>query len=110
MIGSRFEVAAAFSCYKGKYMDKQHAHQLLDQLDPGQLAAVGHLLEVMVDPVARALAAAPPDDEPVTEQDRRRFHDGQVRFAQRRGIPMDDVLAEFGAKPEDFPLAPDHTR
>jgi hypothetical protein len=90
-------------------MDKHHAHQLLDQLDPGQLAAVGRLLEVMVDPIARALAAAPRDDEPVTEQDRRRFHDGQAWFAQRRGIPMEDVLAEFGAKPEDFPLSPDHT-
>jgi hypothetical protein len=48
-------------------MDRQHAHQLLDQLDPGQLAAIGHLLEVMVDPVARAVAAAPRDDEPVSE-------------------------------------------
>jgi hypothetical protein len=91
-------------------MDKQHAHQLLDQLDPGQLAAVGHLLEVMIDPVARALAAASPDDEPVTEQDRRRFHDGRAQFVQRGGIPMDDVLAEFGARPEDFPISPDHTR
>ena len=91
-------------------MDRQHAHQLLDQLDPDQFAAVGHLLEVMVDPVARALAAAPPDDEPVTERDRRRFHDGQSRFAQRGGIPMEDVLAEFGVKPEDFPLSPGHAR
>jgi hypothetical protein len=48
-------------------MDRQHAHQLLDQLDPGQLAAIGHLLEVMVDPVACAVAAAPRDDEPVSE-------------------------------------------
>jgi hypothetical protein len=86
-------------------MDRQHAHQLLDQL-----AAVGHLLEVMVDPVARALAAAPPDDEPVTEQDRRRFHEGQARFAQHLGIPMEDVLAEFGVKPGDFPLSPDNGR
>jgi hypothetical protein len=45
-------------------MDRQHAQQLLDQLDPGQLSAIGHLLEVMVDPVARAVAAAPADDEP----------------------------------------------
>ena len=29
--------------------DKQHAHQLLDQLGPGQIAAVVHLLEVMVE-------------------------------------------------------------
>jgi hypothetical protein len=91
-------------------MDRQHAHQLLDQLDPGQLAAVGHLLEVMVDPVARALATAPPDDEPVTERDRRRFHHGQERFAQNGGIPMEDVLAEFGVKVEDFTLPPDNSR
>jgi hypothetical protein len=47
----------------------------------------------------------PPDDEPVTEQDRRRFHAGQAWFAQRggKGIPMVDVLAECGLKPEDFP-------
>lgn len=91
-------------------MDRQHAHQLLDQLDPGQLAAVGHLLEVMVDPVARALATARPDDEPVTGHDRRRFHDGQAWFAQHDCIPMEDVLAEFGMKPEDFPLSPGDAR
>ena len=85
-------------------MDKQHAHQLLDHLDPGQLSAIGHLLEVMVDPVARALANAPPDDEPVTDDDRRRVHEGQAWFAARdgKGVPMEEVLAEFGAKPEDF--------
>ena len=33
-------------------MDKQHAHRLLDQLGPGQLAAVVHLLETMVSPDA----------------------------------------------------------
>jgi hypothetical protein len=91
-------------------MDRQHAHRLLDQLDPGQFAAVGHLLEVMVDPVVRALSAAPPDDEPVTARDRRRFHDGQAWFAQHDGTPMEDVLAEFGAKPEDFPVSPNNSR
>ncbi len=71
-------------------MDKQHAHQLLDQLDPGQLAAIGHLLEVMVDPVARAAGAASPDDEPVTEEERRRVREGKVWFANRggKGIPI----------------------
>ena len=85
-------------------MDKQHAHRLLDNLDPGQFAAIGHLLEVMVDPVARALANAPADDEPVTDEDRRRFHEGQAWFAAQsgKGAPMEDVLAEFGAKPGDF--------
>ena len=85
-------------------MDRQRAHQLLDHLDPGQFAAIGHLLEVMVDPVTRALANAPTDDEPVTHEDRRRFHEGQVWFAAQggKGVPMEEVLAEFGAKPEDF--------
>jgi hypothetical protein len=60
------------------------AHKLLSQLDPGKLAAVVHLLEVMVDD----------DDEPVTEEDHRRFHAGQAWFAERggRGIPMEEVV------------------
>ena len=85
-------------------MDKQLAHQLLDQLDSGQFAAVSHLLAVMADPVARALAAAPSDDEPVTEQDRQRFHEGKAWFAKRggKGIPMDEVVAASGIQPEDL--------
>lgn len=57
------------------------------------------------DPVARAVAAAPPENEPVTEQDRRRLRAGQAWFAQRggKGIPMEEVLAEFGLEPEDHP-------
>jgi hypothetical protein len=49
------------------------------------------------------VATSPPDDEPVTDQDRRRLHDGQAWFAQRggKGIPMEDVLTEFGLKPDD---------
>ncbi len=85
-------------------MDKQHAHQLLDQLDPGQLAAIGHLLELMVDPVARAVAAAPADDEPVTEEDRRRFREGKAWFAKRggKGISMEEVFAQTGIAPDDL--------
>jgi hypothetical protein len=58
----------------------------------------------MVDPVARALAAAPSDVEPVTEQDRRRFQEGQSWFASRggKGLSMDDVVAGVGIKPEDL--------
>jgi hypothetical protein len=72
------------------------AHELLSHLGPSKLAAVVQLLEVMIHD----------EDEPVTEEDRRRFHEGQAWFAQRggKGIPMEDVLAEFGMKPEDFPL------
>ncbi|MEO7653083.1 MAG: hypothetical protein ABIZ80_21710 [Bryobacteraceae bacterium] len=72
------------------------AQELLGQLGPTQLAAVVQLLEVMIHE----------DGEPVTEEDRQRLHQGHAWFAQRggKGIPMDDVLAGFGLKPEDFPL------
>lgn len=38
---------------------KEHAHELIDRMAPGQLAAVVGLLEIMLDPLARALANAP---------------------------------------------------
>jgi hypothetical protein len=58
----------------------------------------------MADPVARSLAAAPDDDEPVTEEDRRRFHQGKAWFASRdgRGISMEEVAAVSGVEPEDM--------
>lgn len=90
--------------------DKQHAHELIERLLDSQISTAVRFLEFMLlDPVARGVATAPPDDEPVTEQDRRRFHEGQAWFRQRggKGIPMEDVLAEFDLKLEDFPHSPD---
>jgi len=90
--------------------DKQHAHELIERLPESQIATAVRFLEFMLlHPVARAVATAPPDEEPVTEQDRRRLHEGQAWFRQRggRGIPMEDVLAEFDLKPEDFPHSSD---
>jgi hypothetical protein len=84
--------------------EKDHAHELIERLPDWQIATAVRFLEFMLlDPVRRALATAPPDDEPVTEQDRQRLYDGQGRFAQHgKGIPMEEVLAEFGVKSEDF--------
>lgn len=82
--------------------DKKHAHDLIERLPASQIDTAVRFLEFMLlDPVARALATAPPDDEPVTEEDRRRLHEGQAWFARRggQGIPMEDVLAECGVKP-----------
>ena len=88
-------------------LEKHHAHELIERLPDSQIATAVRFLEFMLlDPVAHAAAAAPADDEPVTGEDRRRVRDGQAWFAQRggSGIPMEDVLAEFGLKPEDFPI------
>jgi len=70
--------------------EKHRAHELIERLPDSQLATAVRFLEFMLlDPVARAVATARPDDEPVTEQGRGRFHAGQAWFAQRgKGISM----------------------
>jgi hypothetical protein len=57
-----------------------------------------------LDPVARSFAAARPDDEDVTEKDRRSIREGEAWFAKRggNGISMEAAMTEFGAKPEDI--------
>jgi hypothetical protein len=93
--------------------EKRHAHELIERLTDSQIATAIRMLETMLhDPVASAVATAPPDDEPVSEQERLRFREGQAWFREHggRGIPMEEVLAEFDLKPEDFPLAPDDTQ
>ncbi|MCC6537404.1 MAG: hypothetical protein IT162_07640 [Bryobacterales bacterium] len=45
------------------------------------------------------------DDEPVTEEDHRRILEGNAALARgEQGISMEDMLAEFGLKLEDFLL------
>ena len=78
--------------------DKQHAHQLLEQLDSGQLAAVVQLLEVMTDPFARSLAVAPVDDEPVTAEEAEALDEAHASIARGEGIAHEDILREFGLK------------
>jgi len=45
-------------------LERQQAHALLDMLSAEKLNAVRSLLKVMVDPVSRALANAPPTTSP----------------------------------------------
>jgi hypothetical protein len=49
--------------------DTQKAHAMIEMLPPAQLAAVVGLLESILDPVARSIANAPFDDEPVTAEE-----------------------------------------
>jgi hypothetical protein len=86
-------------------IEKQQAHELIERLRPEQVPAVVTLLQFMLlDPVSRAAAAAPVDDEAVTEEDLRRVREGRAWFAGHggQGIPMEDVLAEFGLTSKDF--------
>ena len=82
--------------------DRQHAHELIDRIVPGQVAAVVGLLEIMLDPLARTLASAPYDDEPVSEEEAREIEASKKSLARGEGIPHEEILAEFGLTPEDF--------
>jgi hypothetical protein len=77
-------------------MDKQHAYQLLDRLDPGQFEAVVRLLEVMTDPAAASIRNAPIDDEPVTEEEERAVAASKEWFRNNPGIPLEEVAAGLG--------------
>ena len=82
--------------------EKEQAHELIERLAPSQISAVVHLLAVMADPVARSLANAPVDDEPVSEEEAREIAAARASFDRGEGIPHEQVLAEFGLTLEDF--------
>lgn len=84
--------------------DKQHAHEPIDRVPAHQVTAAVRFPEfLLLDPVAQAAAAAAPDDEPMTEEDRHRFLEGKAALARgERGIPMEDVLSDFGLTLKDF--------
>ena len=74
----------------------EHAHQMLDQLDPTQLAAVTHLLEVLTDPVSRSLANAPFDAEPISASEAAELDEAHAAIQRGDGITHEDMLREFG--------------
>jgi len=65
--------------------EKRQAHDLIDRLPPTQLSAVVGLLEAMLDPVSRAIANAPVDDEPETEQERQAVAESKAWFERQSG-------------------------
>ncbi|MBV9294139.1 MAG: hypothetical protein JO145_01105 [Acidobacteriaceae bacterium] len=81
---------------------RQQAHAYLDQLPPAQLSAVRSLREAMVDPVAQAIAHAPVDDEPLSEEDRKALAEAQHWSRQNKPIPVETVLADLGLTMRDW--------
>ena len=87
--------------------DKQQAYNLIDRLPPSELETVVRFLQfLLMDPVARAMATAPVDDEPVTEKDIDDPARVDAWYQERggKGILMEEVLADFGLTRKDFPL------
>jgi hypothetical protein len=74
--------------------DIQHAHHLLDQLGPGQLAAVVHLLETMVSPEE--------DRDTLSNAERKAVAEADEWLQHNQPIPHEEVLAEFGLTMADW--------
>jgi hypothetical protein len=75
---------------------KEHAHELIERLPPYQLTAVVGLLEAMLDPVSRAIAQAPVDNEPVTTEEEKALAEAQDWLKDHKPIPHEQVLADLG--------------
>jgi hypothetical protein len=82
---------------------KQHAHELIDRLPPSQISEAVGLLESMLDPISRAIANAPFDDEPESEDERQAVAASKAWLAEHpgQGISHEEILAEFGLSAED---------
>jgi hypothetical protein len=83
---------------------KQQAHELIERMSTGQVSAVVGLLATMLDPVDRAIANAPFEDEPISEEETRAVAASKAWLAEHpgEGIPHEELLAEFGLNPEDL--------
>ena len=83
---------------------KQQAHELIDRLSTGQASAVVTLITSMLDPVDRAIANAPFEDEEISEEENRAVTSSKAWLAEHpgEGIPHEELLAEFGINPEDL--------
>lgn len=82
--------------------DREHAQELLDHLDSDQIAAVVHVMEVMLDPVSRKLANAPLEDEPVSAEEEEAASRARGWLKHNRPISHEDVLADLELTVDDF--------
>ena len=82
--------------------DKEHARQLLNQLAPEQVAAVVHVMEVMLDPLSRKLATAPIEDEEISGAEEQAVARSKEWFRHNEGIPFEQVAAELGLTMEQI--------
>jgi hypothetical protein len=73
-------------------VNRQHAHDLLDQLGPAQLSAVVQLIEAFLDEDGDTLS--PAEAKAIAEADEWSRHN--------EPIPHEQVLAEFGLTMDDW--------
>ena len=83
---------------------KQEAHELIERISTAQASAVVTLITTMLDPVDRAIANAPFEDEEISDEENRAVAASKAWLAEHpgEGIPHEEMLREFGINPEDL--------
>jgi hypothetical protein len=82
--------------------EKHQLHKMVDLLAPEQVQTLRALLEAMLDPVARAIANAPVDEEPLTRDDVIALDQAREWIKHNRGIPHEQVLTELGITADEI--------
>ncbi|HUO26681.1 MAG TPA: hypothetical protein VMU61_13525 [Candidatus Aquilonibacter sp.] len=77
--------------------EKRQAHELLDQLNAGQLAAIVHLLQVMTSPLSRSLASAAVEEEEITPETTAAIDRSRASLTRGEGISHQEIMREFGS-------------
>lgn len=80
-------------------MDRQQAHQLLDQLAPAQFTAVAQLLEVLArgpEPLLQSLSQASVEEEEITPDTAAALDRARTSLERGEGISHEEILREFG--------------
>ncbi len=75
---------------------RQQAHALLDRLPAEKLNAVRVLLEAMVEPLGRSLAAVPAEEEEITPETVAALERARASLARGENVPHAEILREFG--------------
>ena len=83
---------------------KQQAHELINRLSTGQASAAVIFINAMLDPVDRAIANAPFEDEQISEEETHAVAASKAWMAEHpgQGIPFEDLLSDFGVTAEEL--------
>ena len=75
-------------------IDRQEAHDLIDQMTPEQIQAALPLL--------RSMLPMPIEDEEISEEEKAAVAEADEWLKHNKPIPFEDVLSDFGLTLEDL--------
>ncbi len=65
-------------------------------MGPDQVAAIVHLMEVMLDPVTRSIANAPFEDEEINAETAAELDAAHASISRGEGVPHEEIMRQYG--------------